>query len=186
MLCKKCGYYAPVEAIICPQCGETLREGAADEYGAEAIRQGKRAREAVKNRPAQKQEEIRRRRRSGASHATIPMTPVRDTREEEAEAEDPRVVMESGIGEANVPSLTTPAAPTQNPDREPAAPGETELPLASEEAPETTASGADSRQPAATQPSQEQPGQENPEEDTDEDLEDYEIPVYDDTDEDIP
>ena len=99
MLCKKCGYYAPVEAIICPQCGETLREGAADEYGAEAIRQGKRAREAVKNRPAQLQEEFRRRRRTGASHATVPLPPVRDTREELPEYFDPMVDDLGGVGE---------------------------------------------------------------------------------------
>ncbi|MBR0386671.1 MAG: hypothetical protein IJH85_02655, partial [Clostridia bacterium] len=100
MLCKQCGYYAEDDAIVCPECGAMLRSDADGKGGAEAIRQGKRAREAVKNRPTQKQEEIRRR-RSGASRATIPLTPVRDTREEEPDPDDPRVVTGSGIGDGN-------------------------------------------------------------------------------------
>jgi len=81
MLCKQCGYYAADEAVVCPQCGAILKDGAeAGKAGAESIRQGKRAREAVKNRPQEKQEEIRRRRRAGASKATIAMPAVKDTR----------------------------------------------------------------------------------------------------------
>jgi len=82
MLCKECGYYAQEEAVICPRCGAVLHKDADLSRGAESIRQGRRAREAVRNRPAQKEEEIRRKRRSGASHATVPLTPVKDTREE--------------------------------------------------------------------------------------------------------
>ena len=99
MLCRQCGYYAPDEAIVCPQCGAILREGAAGTEGAESIRQGKRAREAVRNRPAQKQEEIRRKRRSGASRATIPLTPVKDTREILPDYFDPMVDDLGGVGE---------------------------------------------------------------------------------------
>ena len=85
MLCRQCGYYAPEESIVCPQCGALLREEGSSAGGAESIRQGKRARDAVKNRPAQAQEEIRRKRRSGASRATVPLKPVKDTREEFSE-----------------------------------------------------------------------------------------------------
>ena len=99
MLCKECGYYAPEEAIVCPQCGKILREGAETPGGAESIRQGKRAREAVKNRPAMMQEEIRRKRRGGASRATIPLTPVKDTRGELPEYFDPMVDDLGGVGE---------------------------------------------------------------------------------------
>ena len=99
MLCKECGYYAPEEAIICPQCGKILREGAGTPGGAESIRQGKRAREAVKNRPAMMEEEIRRKRRGGASRATIPLTPVKDTRGELPEYFDPMVDDLGGVGE---------------------------------------------------------------------------------------
>ena len=102
MLCKQCGYYAEDEAIVCPQCGAMMRISTAAEDGAESIRQGKRAREAIRNRPVQKQEEIRRKRRSGASHATVPMPAVHDTRTaEKADYDDPRVVMESGIGDGS-------------------------------------------------------------------------------------
>ena len=100
MLCRQCGYYADEEAVVCPQCGALLR---ADEQsqggGAEMIRQGRRAREAVKNRPAQIQEEIRRRRRSGASRATVPVPTVRDNRNDIPDFDDPILTRESGIGE---------------------------------------------------------------------------------------
>ncbi len=99
MLCKQCGYYAQDEAIVCPQCGTVLRESATDADGAESIRQGKRAREAVRNRTVQKQEEIRRKLRSGASHATVPLKPVRDTREALPDYFDPMVDDVGGIGE---------------------------------------------------------------------------------------
>ena len=99
MLCKQCGYYAPEEAIVCPQCGEILREQPSSASGAESIRQGKRAREAVKNRPARAEEEIRRKRRSGASRATIPLAPIRDTRGPLPDYFDPMVDDLGGVGE---------------------------------------------------------------------------------------
>ena len=99
MLCRQCGYYAPDEAIVCPQCGAVLQEGGTAADGAESIRQGKRAREAVKNRAAQAQEEIRRKRRSGASHATVPLAPVKDTRGELPDYFDPMVDDLGGVGE---------------------------------------------------------------------------------------
>ena len=99
MLCKQCGYYAPEEAIVCPRCGAVMREGTTTGLGAESIRQGRRAREAVKNRSSQKQDEIRRKRRSGAIHATIPLSPVKDTRVELPEYFDPMVDNLGGIGE---------------------------------------------------------------------------------------
>ena len=102
MLCKQCGFYAEDEAIVCPQCGAMLQAGNPDApTGAESSRQGRRAREAVKNRPAQKQEEIRRRRRSGASRVTIPLPPVHDTREDAPDFDDPRLVTESGVGDGS-------------------------------------------------------------------------------------
>ena len=85
MLCPRCGYYAEKEENVCPECGEILRqESGFKKEGVEAIRQGKRAREAVRGRPAAPTtaEENRQRRRSGASHATIEMPAIRDTRRE--------------------------------------------------------------------------------------------------------
>ena len=82
MLCRNCGCYANDESIVCPKCGRLLQiTPLTPEGGAEAIRQGKRAREALRVPPEKKaQEELRRKRRSGASHATIQMTRVSDTR----------------------------------------------------------------------------------------------------------
>ena len=113
MLCRQCGYYAPEEAIVCPQCGTLMREGASPQSGAESIRQGKRAREAVKNRPAQTQEEIRRKRRSGASHATIPLAPVKDTRGELPDYFDPMVDDLGGVGEEHPEKETFERRPTE-------------------------------------------------------------------------
>ena len=71
MLCPKCGYYAEGEEIACPECGEILKkEYGIRETGAQAIRQGKRAREAALKRSVSKEAETQaRRRRSGASRA---------------------------------------------------------------------------------------------------------------------
>ena len=83
MLCPKCGYYAESEENVCPACGEILRhESGFCQQGAQAIRQGKRAREAARTRPLQDEKLIQetRRRRSGASHATVEMPAVQDTR----------------------------------------------------------------------------------------------------------
>ena len=82
MLCPKCGYYAEKEESVCPKCGEILKkEYDLRETGAQAIRQGKRAREAALKRPSAREEETRkaRARRSGASRAdTEVQAAVRD------------------------------------------------------------------------------------------------------------
>ena len=85
MLCPRCGYYTETEETVCPECGEILDAGAAaPEGGAEAIRQGRRARQAIRDAAAKAQaDEAKRRRRSGASHATVEMPAVQDNREEE-------------------------------------------------------------------------------------------------------
>ncbi len=83
MLCKNCGCYADDDAIVCPECGQLLQmTPVGQESRAEAIRQGKRAREAIRRPPVRAEEEIRRKRRSGASRATVPIPRVEDTREE--------------------------------------------------------------------------------------------------------
>ena len=84
MLCPRCGYYSDREDTVCPECGEilTYASGAPAE-GAEMIRQGKRAREAIHTRANKESPEARRKRRSGASHATIEMPAVQDNRARE-------------------------------------------------------------------------------------------------------
>ena len=82
MLCPRCGYYAEKEDMICPECGEILNFGNEDpDQGAEAIRQGKRARQAIREAAVRQTQEARRKRRSGASHATMEMPAVQDDRE---------------------------------------------------------------------------------------------------------
>ena len=80
MLCPKCGYYADGDENVCPSCGNVINGTAASgAEGAQAIRQGKRAREAALRRPCREEaasEEIRKR-RSGASHATLEMPSVK-------------------------------------------------------------------------------------------------------------
>jgi len=85
MLCPKCGYYTETDETVCPECGQILRAGVdAPEGGAEAIRQGKRARQAIRDAAGAAQAtEARRKRRSGASHATVEMPVVRDERGED-------------------------------------------------------------------------------------------------------
>lgn len=82
MLCKNCGCYADDDAIVCPECGRLLQfSPLSAEGGAEAIRQGRRAREAIltaPEKPAQK--EMRRRRRSDLERADDSMPSVEDTR----------------------------------------------------------------------------------------------------------
>ncbi len=82
MLCRNCGCYTEDDAIVCPECGQILpSRSMTSDGGIEAIRQGKRAREARKNNPVKKAEaEVRRRRRSGASRATIQMPAIEDSR----------------------------------------------------------------------------------------------------------
>ncbi len=84
MLCKRCGTYADDDAIVCPECGQLLQPAAPQlTDSVESIRQGKRAREAKRNRSARKPElELRKKRRSGASRATVPIPKVEDPRAE--------------------------------------------------------------------------------------------------------
>jgi tetratricopeptide (TPR) repeat protein len=83
MLCPKCGYYAEGDEIACPECGEILKkEYDIRETGAQAIRQGKRAREAALRRSVPKEEETpARRRRTGASRSD---TEIRGAAKEQA------------------------------------------------------------------------------------------------------
>ena len=85
MLCPRCGYYSDREDSVCPECGEIIENSAgAPAEGAEAIRQGKRARQAIRNAAAMRQAQAeRRKKRSGASHATVEMPAVQDNRQEE-------------------------------------------------------------------------------------------------------
>ena len=72
MLCPKCGYYNEKEEDVCPSCGNILNHPTGTKpAGAEAIRQGKKAREAVKRKPVSAEETEARKRRSGASHAVL-------------------------------------------------------------------------------------------------------------------
>ena len=84
MLCRKCGYYTDRDDSVCPECGEILTENAGvPTGGAEAIRQGQRARQAIYDVVSKQTTEARRKRRSGASHATVEMPAVREDEEEE-------------------------------------------------------------------------------------------------------
>ncbi len=103
MLCKRCGTYADDDAIVCPECGQLLAQAAPQlAEGVESIRQGKRAREAKRNRGARDPElEIRKKRRSGASRATVQVPRVEDTRENQDEFYESYVAaeeQESGEG----------------------------------------------------------------------------------------
>lgn len=91
MLCPRCGYYAEKEDTVCPECGEILNSGTDMPYsGAEAIRQGKRARQAI-HEAAERTLEVKRRRRSGASRATVEMPALKDTEDEEESFAEYRV-----------------------------------------------------------------------------------------------
>ena len=73
MLCPKCGHYSENEENVCPECGELLkRDKGFKDGGAQAIRQGKKAREAAKARPVKAPEatERQRRRRDSRGHET--------------------------------------------------------------------------------------------------------------------
>ena len=84
MLCPKCGYYTDREDTVCPECGEIINTIAGGPTGgAEAIRQGKRARQAIHDAAERQSSEARRRRRSGASHATVEMPVIQDDTDED-------------------------------------------------------------------------------------------------------
>ena len=82
MLCPKCGYYSDREESVCPECGNILQYSSGiPKEGPQAIRQGKRAREAGRTRqePSPK-ETAGRHARGSASRGAIRMPTVRDTR----------------------------------------------------------------------------------------------------------
>ena len=84
MLCPKCGYYTEGEDAVCPECGAILNAySGMPAGGAEAIRQGKRARQAIRDAAAKQDTEARRKRRSGASHATVEIPLIRDNQTED-------------------------------------------------------------------------------------------------------
>ena len=81
MLCPRCGYYTDREETVCPECGEMMNLSAGVRAeSAEAIRQGKRARQAIRTAASVQTLEARRKKRSGASHATVELPAVQDDR----------------------------------------------------------------------------------------------------------
>ena len=105
MLCPRCGYYAEKEDTVCPECGEILTTGTDAPYsGAEAIRQGKRARLAI-HEAAERTMEIKRRRRSGASRATVEMPALKDTEDEEESFAEYRVSETEAAGDEDGDSV---------------------------------------------------------------------------------
>ena len=94
MLCPKCGYYSEQEETICPVCGKILQQAADSRNGgAQAIRQGKRAREAATAKPAVRRTQETQPRRAGSEgrRNTLEMPVVQDTRSEAAdENENPQ------------------------------------------------------------------------------------------------
>ena len=105
MLCPRCGYYAEKEDTVCPECGEILNSGTDMPYsGAEAIRQGKRARQAI-HEAAERTLEVKRRRRSGASRATGEMPALKDTEDEEESFAEYRVSETEAAGDEDGDSV---------------------------------------------------------------------------------
>ncbi len=81
MLCPKCGYYSEIEETICPECGQILKQTPeAREGGAQAIRQGRRARETAKTRVPRSEETASKKDRITVKRDTVQMPVIRDTR----------------------------------------------------------------------------------------------------------
>ena len=81
MLCPKCGYYSEIEETICPECGQILKQTPeAREGGAQAIRQGRRARETAKTRVPRTEETASKKDRITVKRDTVQMPVIRDTR----------------------------------------------------------------------------------------------------------
>ncbi len=80
MLCPKCGFYSETKEDVCPECGHILKQATeAREGSAQAIRQGKRAREAAKAHTPKSEQETRRERIT-VRRETASMPVIRDTR----------------------------------------------------------------------------------------------------------
>ena len=101
MLCPKCGYYAEDEMIVCPECGEILKKETIDRgVGAQAIRQGKRAREnAMRGAAAKPAEKTGRSGASRSSENNQSQKNVRDDNPEEMKS----------YGQQETPSITSDA-----------------------------------------------------------------------------
>ena len=67
MLCPRCGYFTENEEIVCPECGEVLSGSSQNLTGVQAIRQGKRARQAAVTLPPPRTEGRVRRRNASRS-----------------------------------------------------------------------------------------------------------------------
>ena len=100
MLCPKCGFYSDREESVCPECGLILQTSGISAEGVQAIRQGKRAREASGKRSVSREQESPSRRPRGGGSSPFPEMPtVRDTRkriEETEPGEEPD--LETGNG----------------------------------------------------------------------------------------
>ena len=99
MLCPKCGFYSEGEESVCPECGAILRHSSViPTEGPQAIRQGKRARDAVTGRAREEAAEEaagRRARRGDEQNRQAPR--VADTRDAE-NGENGRGPQEYGDG----------------------------------------------------------------------------------------
>ncbi len=122
MLCPKCGYFTADEVTVCPECGEALvEESEENPAGAQAIRQGKKARDAAGRKPEPKPEPAARARRTGASRAAADLPPVLEE-EEENNPDEPSferrrrsAYMEDTPSDAAVPAAKPPENTGMNP-----------------------------------------------------------------------
>ena len=124
MLCPRCGFFTEDEVTVCPECGETLIEETEGQLaGAQAIRQGKKAREAVGKKPEPRPEPAARIRRAGASRAAADLPPVAEAEEDAAgNPEEPSferrrrsAYMEDTPSDAAVPVAKPPENTGMNP-----------------------------------------------------------------------
>ena len=101
MLCPKCGFYSGRDESVCPECGMILQSSSGvPEEGVQALRQGKRAREASGKRSTPGEKTSPSRRYRGETVLPSPEMPtVRDTRKRTDEAdpeERPETELEEG------------------------------------------------------------------------------------------
>ncbi len=99
MLCPKCGFYSEGEESICPECGAILRHSSViPTEGPQAIRQGKRAREAVTGRAREEAAEDAAGRRARRGDGTGPAPRVADTWGDERDRQATRIADTRGAG----------------------------------------------------------------------------------------